>query len=164
MGLERRRSTGAKNHQPQGVGRTCPWWEPSLCYCPKHTQSVSVLCPAGPVDSPARRPAHSHLPSPTKPSTACFWAESCFTLVPYTLVHPHRPSQPRPVIFVPRVVGKILSEKLCLLQGFKKCPAGTLSLGGPTCRSGGGARPWQNACLLSGEPGGGYCASVLGLP
>ncbi|XP_044103201.1 caspase recruitment domain-containing protein 14 isoform X1 [Neovison vison] len=62
-----------------------------------------------------------------EPSTACFWAESCFTLVPYTLVHPHRPSQPRPVILVPRVVGKILSEKLCLLQGFKKCPAEYLS-------------------------------------
>ncbi|KAI5764368.1 CARD14 [Gulo gulo luscus] len=62
-----------------------------------------------------------------EPFTACFWAESCFTLVPYTLVHPHRPSQPRPVILVPRVVGKILSEKLCLLQGFKKCPAEYLS-------------------------------------
>ncbi|XP_008576799.1 PREDICTED: caspase recruitment domain-containing protein 14 [Galeopterus variegatus] len=59
--------------------------------------------------------------------TTCFWAESCFTLVPYTLVHAHRPTQPRPVLFVPRVVGKILSEKLCLLQGFKKCPAEHLS-------------------------------------
>ncbi|XP_042112722.1 caspase recruitment domain-containing protein 14 isoform X1 [Ovis aries] len=61
------------------------------------------------------------------PSTVCFWAESCFTLVPYTLVHPHRPSRPRPVLFVPRVVGKILIEKLCLFQGFKKCPAEYLS-------------------------------------
>ncbi|XP_006886392.1 PREDICTED: caspase recruitment domain-containing protein 14 [Elephantulus edwardii] len=57
----------------------------------------------------------------------CFWAESCFTLVPYTLVHPHRPSQPRPVLFVPRVVGKVLMEKLCLLRGFEKCPAEYLS-------------------------------------
>ncbi|XP_047613375.1 caspase recruitment domain-containing protein 14 isoform X2 [Phacochoerus africanus] len=61
------------------------------------------------------------------PSTMCFWAESCFTLVPYTLVQPHRPSQPRPVLFVPRLVGKILSEKLCLLPGFKKCSAEHLS-------------------------------------
>ncbi|XP_049996158.1 caspase recruitment domain-containing protein 14 isoform X1 [Alexandromys fortis] len=60
-------------------------------------------------------------------SSACFWAESCFTLAPYTLVHPHRPARPRPVIFVPRVVGKILSKKLCLLQGFKQCPAEYLS-------------------------------------
>uniref|UniRef100_A0A8C8YDV7 Caspase recruitment domain family member 14 n=1 Tax=Panthera leo TaxID=9689 RepID=A0A8C8YDV7_PANLE len=61
------------------------------------------------------------------PSTTCFWAETCFTLVPYSLVRPHRPSRPRPVLFVPRVVGRILSEKLCLLQGFKKCPAEYLS-------------------------------------
>ncbi|XP_051015133.1 caspase recruitment domain-containing protein 14 [Acomys russatus] len=60
-------------------------------------------------------------------SSACFWAESCFTLAPYTLVHPHRPARPRPVLFVPRVVGKILSKKLCLLQGFKRCPAEYLS-------------------------------------
>lgn len=60
-------------------------------------------------------------------SSTCFWAESCFTLAPYTLVHPHRPARPRPVIFVPRVVGKILSKKLCLLQGFKQCPAEYLS-------------------------------------
>ncbi|XP_005350889.1 caspase recruitment domain-containing protein 14 [Microtus ochrogaster] len=60
-------------------------------------------------------------------SSVCFWAESCFTLAPYTLVHPRRPAQPRPVIFVPRVVGKILSKKLCLLQGFKQCPAEYLS-------------------------------------
>ncbi|KAB0395081.1 hypothetical protein E2I00_003442 [Balaenoptera physalus] len=61
------------------------------------------------------------------PSTVCFWAESYFTLVPYTLVHSHRPSRPRPVLFVPKVVGKILMEKLCLLQGYKKCPAAYLS-------------------------------------
>ncbi|GAB1297141.1 Caspase recruitment domain-containing protein 14 [Apodemus speciosus] len=57
----------------------------------------------------------------------CFWAESCFTLAPYTLVHPHRPARPRPVLFVPRVLGKILGKKLCLLQGFKPCPAEYLS-------------------------------------
>ncbi|XP_029782983.1 caspase recruitment domain-containing protein 14 [Suricata suricatta] len=60
-------------------------------------------------------------------STACFWAESCFTLVPYSLVHPCRPGRPRPVLFVPRVVGRILSERLHLLQGFEKCAAEYLS-------------------------------------
>uniref|UniRef100_A0A8C9JTB7 Caspase recruitment domain family member 14 n=1 Tax=Panthera tigris altaica TaxID=74533 RepID=A0A8C9JTB7_PANTA len=75
----------------------------------------------------AAPPGASRLLSPTEPSTTCFWAETCFTLVPYSLVRPHRPSRPRPVLFVPRVVGRILSEKLCLLQGFKKCPAEYLS-------------------------------------
>lgn len=82
--------------------------------------------------------------SPAEPCTGCFWAESCVTLAPYTLVHPHRPSRPRPVLFVPRVVGKILSEKLCLLQGFKKCPAGIPSPGSPTC-----VRRWDGALALS---------------
>uniref|UniRef100_A0A9L0RSK9 Caspase recruitment domain-containing protein 14 n=1 Tax=Equus caballus TaxID=9796 RepID=A0A9L0RSK9_HORSE len=69
-------------------------------------------------------------PDPSRaedPSSVRFWAESCFTLVPYSLVHPHRPGRPRPVLFVPRVVGRILSEKLCLLQGFRKCLAEYLS-------------------------------------
>nr|KAF6415188.1 caspase recruitment domain family member 14 [Molossus molossus] len=60
-------------------------------------------------------------------SPGCFWAERCITLAPYTRVHPRRPHWPRPVLFVPRVVGRILSEKLCLLQGFEKCPAEYLS-------------------------------------
>ncbi|XP_072638000.1 caspase recruitment domain-containing protein 14 isoform X1 [Canis lupus baileyi] len=80
--------------------------------------------------SPLRSSFDGTPPQPSRleePSTACFWAESCFTLVPYTLVHPHRPSQPRPVLFVPSVAGKILSEKLCLLRGFKKCLAEYLS-------------------------------------
>ncbi|XP_031325107.1 caspase recruitment domain-containing protein 14 isoform X1 [Camelus dromedarius] len=62
-----------------------------------------------------------------EPPTMGFWAESCFTLVPYTLVHPRRPSQARPVLFVPGVVGKILIKKLCLLHGFKRCLAEYLS-------------------------------------
>nr|XP_055245273.1 caspase recruitment domain-containing protein 14 isoform X1 [Gorilla gorilla gorilla]XP_055245274.1 caspase recruitment domain-containing protein 14 isoform X1 [Gorilla gorilla gorilla] len=66
-------------------------------------------------------------PSRMEGSSMCFWAESCLTLVPYTLVRPHQPARPRPVLFVPRAVGKILSEKLCLLRGFKKCLAEYLS-------------------------------------
>ncbi|XP_036078068.1 caspase recruitment domain-containing protein 14 isoform X6 [Rousettus aegyptiacus] len=71
--------------------------------------------------------AQSDPSRPEGPSASCFWAESCVTLVPYTLMHPRRPSRPRPVLFVPRLLGKILSEKLCLLQGFKKCQAEYLS-------------------------------------
>ncbi|XP_038597974.1 LOW QUALITY PROTEIN: caspase recruitment domain-containing protein 14 [Tachyglossus aculeatus] len=67
---------------------------------------------------------------PRKPEdspTVCFWAESCFTLMPYTLVKPRKPTRPRPVLFVPTVLGRILSEKLSLLGGFEKCPAAHLS-------------------------------------
>ncbi|XP_072501335.1 caspase recruitment domain-containing protein 14 [Notamacropus eugenii] len=60
-------------------------------------------------------------------SMVCFWAESCFTLVPYTLVKFYKPVRPRPVLFVPMVVGRILSEKLSLLKDFEKCPAEYLS-------------------------------------
>ena len=101
-------------------------------------------CSPGAGAAAAWCPASSQLLPPTDPSTMCFWAESCFTLVPYTLVQPHRPSQPRPVLFVPRLVGKILSEKLCLLPGFKKCSAGRLSPGSPT------DGPQQAPYLLSG--------------
>ncbi|XP_013361434.1 PREDICTED: caspase recruitment domain-containing protein 14 isoform X2 [Chinchilla lanigera] len=84
-------------------------------------------------------------------ANVCFWAESCFTLAPYTLVHPHRPSQPRPVIFLPRMVGKILSRKLCLLQGFKKCPAEYLSQEEYNTRS------QRGDIIQEGEPYGGHC-------
>ncbi|XP_068932197.1 caspase recruitment domain-containing protein 14 isoform X2 [Petaurus breviceps papuanus] len=60
-------------------------------------------------------------------SMVCFWAESCFTLVPYTLVKSYKPTRPRPVLFVPMVVGRILSEKLSLLKDFEKCPTEYLS-------------------------------------
>ncbi|XP_036611554.1 caspase recruitment domain-containing protein 14 [Trichosurus vulpecula] len=60
-------------------------------------------------------------------SMVCFWAESCFTLVPYTLVKSYKPVRPRPVLFVPAVVGRILSEKLSLFKDFEKCPTENLS-------------------------------------
>uniref|UniRef100_A0A8C3FUM9 Caspase recruitment domain family member 14 n=1 Tax=Chrysemys picta bellii TaxID=8478 RepID=A0A8C3FUM9_CHRPI len=53
-------------------------------------------------------------------------AGSCFTLMPYTLVRPHKLAQLRPVLFVPTLLGKILSDKLCLTKGFEKCPSGLL--------------------------------------
>ncbi|KAM6175983.1 LOW QUALITY PROTEIN: caspase recruitment domain-containing protein 14 [Erethizon dorsatum] len=81
----------------------------------------------------------------------CFWTESCFTLAPYTLVHPHRPSRPRPVIFLPSMVGKILSRKLCLLQGFKKCPAEYLS------QEEYDTWTQRGDIIQEGEPYGGHC-------
>ncbi|KAM8999000.1 caspase recruitment domain-containing protein 14 isoform 2-T2 [Sarcophilus harrisii] len=60
-------------------------------------------------------------------SIVCFWTESCFTLVPYTRVKPYKPIRPRPVVFVPMVIGRILSEKLSLLKDFEKCPTEYLS-------------------------------------
>ncbi|XP_066472306.1 caspase recruitment domain-containing protein 14 [Tiliqua scincoides] len=48
---------------------------------------------------------------------------SCVTLMPYTLVRPCRPGQPRPVLMVPTLLGKILADKLCLSKSFEKCPA-----------------------------------------
>uniref|UniRef100_A0A8C8YEC8 Caspase recruitment domain family member 14 n=1 Tax=Panthera leo TaxID=9689 RepID=A0A8C8YEC8_PANLE len=122
-----------------GSGRVQTAWTPARPSAPLQQSSggpqklvriVSVdRTKAGPVCSSFEGALSepSRLLSPTEPSTTCFWAETCFTLVPYSLVRPHRPSRPRPVLFVPRVVGRILSEKLCLLQGFKKCPAEYLS-------------------------------------
>ncbi|XP_032097318.1 caspase recruitment domain-containing protein 14 isoform X3 [Sapajus apella] len=97
---------------PRSWSASSVWTKPrpALCVCP--------------LTGASRTPAGWRV---RPDSSTCFWAESCFTLVPYTLVHPHRPAGPRPVLFVPRVVGKILSEKLCLLQGFKKCLAEYLS-------------------------------------
>ncbi|KAM5310130.1 caspase recruitment domain-containing protein 14 isoform 2-T2 [Glossophaga mutica] len=90
------------------------------------------------------------------PCTGSFWAESCLTLAPYSLVRPHRPSRPRPVLFVPRLLGKILSERLCLLPGFKKCPAEYLSQGEYEASD-------QKGDIIqeSEAPGGRYCVTRL---
>lgn len=55
------------------------------------------------------------------PSAGRFWAPSSFSLAPYTLVRPHWPRRPRPLLLVPRLLGKILGEKLGQLQGFRRC-------------------------------------------
>lgn len=139
--LEKHRESNqqAQRNQPGQVWRAwCIVWEPSVpcvtyCRCQGCSGEPNRHRPSwGWGAAAAWRLARSWLLPPTDPSTVCFWAESYFTLVPYTLVHSHKPSRPRPVLFVPRVVGKILMEKLCLLQGYKKCPAGTLSPGSPT--------------------------------
>ncbi|KAM9119848.1 caspase recruitment domain-containing protein 14 [Pangshura tecta] len=69
-------------------------------------------------------------------------AGSCFTLMPYTLVRPHKLAQLRPVLFVPTLLGKILSDKLCLTKGFEKCPSGLLREA--ECRA-------QNGTLVRGK-------------
>uniref|UniRef100_A0A452HDB6 CARD domain-containing protein n=1 Tax=Gopherus agassizii TaxID=38772 RepID=A0A452HDB6_9SAUR len=66
---------------------------------------------------------------PNQADGICLQAGSCFTLMPYTLVRPHKLAQLRPVLFVPMLLGKILSDKLCLSKGFEKCPSGTLVRG-----------------------------------
>uniref|UniRef100_A0A7M4FJB2 Caspase recruitment domain family member 14 n=1 Tax=Crocodylus porosus TaxID=8502 RepID=A0A7M4FJB2_CROPO len=48
---------------------------------------------------------------------------SCFTLMPYTLVRPHKPAWLRPVLCVPTLLGQVLSDKLCLTKTFEKCPS-----------------------------------------
>ncbi|MBN3314231.1 CAR14 protein, partial [Atractosteus spatula] len=45
----------------------------------------------------------------------------CVNLMPYTLVTPHRPPTPRPVIILPRILGQILNDRLAEVQGFQKC-------------------------------------------
>ncbi|KAM4662628.1 caspase recruitment domain-containing protein 14 isoform 1-T3 [Discoglossus pictus] len=46
---------------------------------------------------------------------------SCFTLMPYTLVTHHKIVTPRPVLLVPSLLGRILSEKICTSKDFIKC-------------------------------------------
>ncbi|XP_029455041.1 caspase recruitment domain-containing protein 14 [Rhinatrema bivittatum] len=46
---------------------------------------------------------------------------SCFTLMPYTTVKPYKPAKLRPIVFVPSLLGKILTEKLRNSRGFAKC-------------------------------------------
>lgn len=116
----------------QGPGSSCPQRlllaSCELCGSCASIDAQNVLCQSFLGERDRGTGGRCSWPlSSTGSSSVCFWAESCFTLAPYTLVHPHRPAQPRPVLFVPRVVGKILGKKLCALQGFKRCPAGTCS-------------------------------------
>ncbi|XP_069608527.1 caspase recruitment domain-containing protein 14 [Ranitomeya imitator] len=46
---------------------------------------------------------------------------SCLTLMPYTLVTHHKIGVPRPVLLVPSILGRILSDKLCANKDFMKC-------------------------------------------
>ncbi|XP_050777019.1 caspase recruitment domain-containing protein 14 isoform X5 [Gopherus flavomarginatus] len=82
----------------------------------------------------------------------CLQAGSCFTLMPYTLVRPHKLAQLRPVLFVPTLLGKILSDKLCLSKGFEKCPSGLLCEAECTTQKGTlvrGKRELDNRCCVT---------------
>nr|XP_033817534.1 caspase recruitment domain-containing protein 14 [Geotrypetes seraphini]XP_033817535.1 caspase recruitment domain-containing protein 14 [Geotrypetes seraphini]XP_033817536.1 caspase recruitment domain-containing protein 14 [Geotrypetes seraphini]XP_033817537.1 caspase recruitment domain-containing protein 14 [Geotrypetes seraphini]XP_033817538.1 caspase recruitment domain-containing protein 14 [Geotrypetes seraphini] len=54
-------------------------------------------------------------------------AGSCFTLMPYSIVKPHRPAKLRPIVFMPSLLGRILNEKLRNSKGFAKCEPKFLS-------------------------------------
>ncbi|XP_030064465.1 caspase recruitment domain-containing protein 14 isoform X2 [Microcaecilia unicolor] len=47
-------------------------------------------------------------------------AGSCFTLMPYSIVKPHRPAKLRPIVFMPSLLGRILNEKLRNSRDFAK--------------------------------------------
>uniref|UniRef100_F6XA67 Caspase recruitment domain family member 14 n=1 Tax=Ornithorhynchus anatinus TaxID=9258 RepID=F6XA67_ORNAN len=108
---------------------------------------------------------------PRKPEDSpmvCFWAESCFTLMPYTLVKPRKLTRPRPVLFVPTVLGRILSEKLSLVGGFEKCPAveGELWLGDILTEPKAIGVRWTRGAdgpLPAASPQGTHCLLDLGL-
>ncbi|KAG7491651.1 hypothetical protein MATL_G00005990 [Megalops atlanticus] len=46
---------------------------------------------------------------------------SCVTLMPYTLVTPHHPPTPRPVLLLPTMLGRIMNNRLGELSGFQLC-------------------------------------------
>ncbi|XP_063312355.1 caspase recruitment domain-containing protein 14 [Pelobates fuscus] len=54
-------------------------------------------------------------------STSSALTRSCFTLMPYTLVTQIKVTLPRPVLVVPSLLGRHLSEKLCATKDFMKC-------------------------------------------
>ncbi|XP_053308821.1 caspase recruitment domain-containing protein 14 [Spea bombifrons] len=55
------------------------------------------------------------------PSSGSTLGRSCPTLMPYTLVTHVTVTSPRPVLFVPSLLGRILSDKLCTSKDFMKC-------------------------------------------
>ncbi|KAM4692577.1 caspase recruitment domain-containing protein 14 isoform 2-T2 [Rhinophrynus dorsalis] len=56
-----------------------------------------------------------------EPPAGSVLRRSCFTLMPYTLVTHYKIMTPRPVLLVPSLLGRILSEKLCASKDFMKC-------------------------------------------
>ncbi|KAM9296669.1 caspase recruitment domain-containing protein 14 [Gastrophryne carolinensis] len=55
------------------------------------------------------------------PTASYPMGRSCLTLMPYTLVTHHRIAVLRPVLLVPSLLRRILSEKLCASKDFMKC-------------------------------------------
>uniref|UniRef100_A0A8C5RBI4 Caspase recruitment domain family member 14 n=1 Tax=Leptobrachium leishanense TaxID=445787 RepID=A0A8C5RBI4_9ANUR len=60
-------------------------------------------------------------------STGSTPSRSCSTLMPYVLVTPVKVTSKRPVLFVPSLLGRILSEKLCASKDFMKCDSECLT-------------------------------------
>ncbi|XP_066442872.1 caspase recruitment domain-containing protein 14 [Eleutherodactylus coqui] len=56
-----------------------------------------------------------------EPTTSSSLGRSCLTLMPYTLVTHNKIGVPRPVLLVPSLLGRILSDKLCANKDFMKC-------------------------------------------
>ncbi|XP_069808357.1 caspase recruitment domain-containing protein 14 isoform X2 [Dendropsophus ebraccatus] len=56
-----------------------------------------------------------------EPTASSSLGRSCLTLMPYTLVTHHKIGVPRPVLLVPSILGRILSDKLCVNKDFIKC-------------------------------------------
>lgn len=94
----------------------CPRCPQPCRGCPDHPAAPVVACAASP--------------------RMCPKGGSCFTLMPYTLVRPHKPARLRPVLCVPTLLGQVLSDKLCLTKTFEKCPSGT------SCTPPRGSRGW----------------------
>ncbi|XP_058848424.1 caspase recruitment domain-containing protein 14-like [Acipenser ruthenus] len=60
-------------------------------------------------------------------SVECAALGSCITLMPYTLVTPHRPHSRRPVLLLPNILGRLLNERLQEHQEFQLCQPELLS-------------------------------------
>ncbi|XP_075072838.1 caspase recruitment domain-containing protein 14 [Mixophyes fleayi] len=56
-----------------------------------------------------------------EPTASSSLGRSCLTLMPYTLVTHYKITVLRPVLLVPSLLGRILSEKLCTNKDFMKC-------------------------------------------
>ncbi|XP_075135520.1 caspase recruitment domain-containing protein 14 [Leptodactylus fuscus] len=62
-----------------------------------------------------------------EPAASSSLGRSCLTLMPYTVVTHHKIGAPRPVILVPSLLGRILSDKLCANKDFMKCDTESLT-------------------------------------
>ncbi|XP_056405888.1 caspase recruitment domain-containing protein 14 [Hyla sarda] len=56
-----------------------------------------------------------------EPAASSSLGRSCLTLMPYTVVTHYKTGVPRPVLLVPSLLGRILSDKLCANKDFMKC-------------------------------------------
>ncbi|KAG8565061.1 hypothetical protein GDO81_012694 [Engystomops pustulosus] len=62
-----------------------------------------------------------------EPTASSSLGRSCLTLMPYTVVTQHKIGVPRPVLLVPSLLGRILSDKLCTSKDFMRCDTESLT-------------------------------------